>query len=310
MKQHDHLFREMVADPAAREHMVRLCLPDLADQLDLNTLTMVDATFTNGKQADLLVSMRYHRDPNRIAHVLVEHKSYHDRSVMLQLLGYTVELWNKLGQAVPAEDQGLRPEIHLVVFYHGKTRWTAPRELGGLYATTAPGGENPDSGHQHTISVPYRLVDLNTIEPALVAAPDPRVRAFLTTFQYVFRTLSPAMAETVLDAVMAPGLEPGVTRRLMDYLFHNTGKDNVDTILTELEKRRYTVEGGAIMTMAQELIRRGTEKGIEKGIKKGIAQVARKMLETGLSLNTIEETTGLTKEQIAALKNGNGQNEQ
>ncbi len=58
MKPHDEIFREMVSDPEAQRDMIRICLPDLAARIDLDSVTAVDATFTGGKQADLLLSMR------------------------------------------------------------------------------------------------------------------------------------------------------------------------------------------------------------------------------------------------------------
>lgn len=50
----------------------------------------------------------------------------------------------------------------------------------------------------------------------------------------------------------------------------------------------------------------GHEQGIEQGIKQGIKQnnidVAKKMLDKKLDITTIEEITGLTKEEIMKLK--------
>jgi hypothetical protein len=57
--------------------------------------------------------------------------------------------------------------------------------------------------------------------------------------------------------------------------------------MTESEAAGYTVEGGDIMTMAQELMRRGKVEGLEEGVQKGReegrSEVARKMLERGVA---------------------------
>jgi len=66
------------------------------------------------------------------------------------------------------------------------------------------------------------------------------------------------------------------------------------------------------MTMAQELMRRGKVEGLEEGVQKGReegrSEVARKMLERGVAIGFVAETTGLTEDQIAALKNENTKN--
>jgi predicted transposase/invertase (TIGR01784 family) len=62
------------------------------------------------------------------------------------------------------------------------------------------------------------------------------------------------------------------------------------------------------MTVAQELRRQGREEGLKDGREEGREneriEVARRMLEKGISMDLIIETTGLTKEQVTVLKNG------
>jgi predicted transposase/invertase (TIGR01784 family) len=83
-------------------------------------------------------------------------------------------------------------------------------------------------------------------------------------------------------------------------------------LLTEWESGGYTIEGGDIMTMAQELMRRGEEKGVQKGREVGreeaTQRVARKMLDKGADLEFVLETTGLTAEQVSALVNSENKN--
>ena len=61
-----------------------------------------------------------------------------------------------------------------------------------------------------------------------------------------------------------------------------------------------------IAEATEEGYNNGHEKGYNEGIKKGIEQknidVAKKMLDKSLDITTIEEITGLTKEEIMKLK--------
>ena len=56
------------------------------------------------------------------------------------------------------------------------------------------------------------------------------------------------------------------------------------------------------MTIAQELERRGREKGLKEGRLEAARIVARNLLDRGLSVELIAETTGLTREQVTTLQ--------
>lgn len=116
------------------------------------------------------------------------------------------------------------------------------------------------------------------------------------------------MARTLLTCIIAPGVTEPVQKQLWRYLVENTGKENLDTILTEWEKLSYTVRGGDIMTMAEELIRRGKVEGKAEGLKQGrtdaFLTVVRRMLESGYEINEIQTATGFPEERITELKHG------
>jgi hypothetical protein len=85
-------------------------------------------------------------------YLLLEHKSYPDPWVALQLLGYLVRLLEREKQQRP------KPPLPLViplVLYHGERAWTASRQLADLF----------DADGDFRVFVPdfrYGLCDLNT----------------------------------------------------------------------------------------------------------------------------------------------------
>ena len=56
------------------------------------------------------------------------------------------------------------------------------------------------------------------------------------------------------------------------------------------------------MTTAEKLICEGEERGIQKGIKKGEIRIAQKMLAKGMAIDEVVEITGLSLEEIQAIK--------
>ena len=64
----------------------------------------------------------------------------------------------------------------------------------------------------------------------------------------------------------------------------------------EMEYNTYIAEA------TEEGYNNGHEKGYNEGIKQNNIDVAKKMLDKKLDITTIEEITGLTKEEIMKLK--------
>lgn len=64
------------------------------------------------------------------------------------------------------------------------------------------------------------------------------------------------------------------------------------------------------MTIAQQLEQKGIEKGIEKGIQlgeqrgieKGKLEVARSLLKMGMPIESVQEATGLSEDDLAQIR--------
>ena len=60
------------------------------------------------------------------------------------------------------------------------------------------------------------------------------------------------------------------------------------------------------MTTGMELIEKGKKEGLEQGLEQGAKQArlddARRMLEEGISADVIARVTGLSREEIEALR--------
>ena len=123
MKPHDEIFRTMASDPYAQQDLLAIALPGIVSQVDLSTLTTVDATFTGGKQADLLLSVQGTDGSPQLIYMLMEHKSYSDPVVAVQLFRYLGAIWQQQWVTRKSSERGSLPMIHPVVLYHGRRRW-------------------------------------------------------------------------------------------------------------------------------------------------------------------------------------------
>jgi predicted transposase/invertase (TIGR01784 family) len=113
---HDALFKASMQDPARAADLLRLVLPpEIFAQLDVASLRIEPNTYLDAKSAelrsDLLLSVDYGNTP-AFVYVLLEHKSYPDRWVRLQMLGYMVAIWRSTAGVGGAP---LRPIVPVLI---------------------------------------------------------------------------------------------------------------------------------------------------------------------------------------------------
>lgn len=124
-KPHDHFFRRTFGDVELATEFLREYLPaDLRDQLDLRTLSKTETSLVDEElaihQNDVLYKVDLRHEPATIyVYILIEHKSYPDKWVLLQLLRYMLKLWQ---DEVDGGATTLRPILPILV-YHGEVVW-------------------------------------------------------------------------------------------------------------------------------------------------------------------------------------------
>jgi hypothetical protein len=113
-----------------------------------------------------------------LLHVLLEHKSYADNWVALQLLGYAVRLW----EAWKKQHRSKRrpPAVFSVVVYHGRRPWTGPRSMTELIDLDPAGRER---AREHLPELRFALDDLSADPGIAVRAMSPGARLALFCLQ-------------------------------------------------------------------------------------------------------------------------------
>ena len=121
--------------------------------LDLSSLEITKDSFIDPNLqshfSDLLYKVGLQDQGQTLIYVLFEHKSFPERYVALQLLGYMVRIWE---QALH-QNQPLLPILPLV-FYHGRHRWTIAENFRALFKT-------PVELEPYLPEYRYLLYDLN-----------------------------------------------------------------------------------------------------------------------------------------------------
>ena len=147
---HDSLFRAVFSDPVHAQSLLRDQLPNnIAGLLADTPPRIVDGSFVDEdlrkSQADLLMEVDLASGGSAFVYVLVEHKSYPDAEVVLQVLGYMVSRLEGLrsGGSGPgrARCAGAVPAAN-----HSVSGLFRPRAVEG---SDRSGGYDRDHGTRH-----------------------------------------------------------------------------------------------------------------------------------------------------------------
>ena len=93
-----------------------------------------------------------------------------------------------------------------------------------------------------------------------------------------------------------------ISYQIMSHKSTNTLMSNMSMLSEENEMVRLYTKLSRREMEYNTLIVEATEKGLKEGIEQNNLEVAKKMLSKNIDITTIEEITGLTKEEIAKLK--------
>lgn len=112
---------------------------------------------------------------------------------------------------------------------------------------------------------------------------------------------------------MADYLSSPQVMALIHYLLQAGESADSEAFVRELAQR-VPQHGDALMTIAQQLEQKGIEKGRmegrtegiqlgeQRGIEKGKLEVARSLLKMGMPIESVQEATGLSEDDLAQIR--------
>jgi len=134
----DAAYKELFSHPRMVEDLLRgIVTGEWSDALDFTTLEKLPAEYVSDdlrrRQGDLLWRVRF-RDRWLYVLVLLEFQSTVDPNMALRLLVYTGLLYQDLIRRGASEQDEKLPPVLPIVFYNGRSRWTAALEVSDLIA--------------------------------------------------------------------------------------------------------------------------------------------------------------------------------
>lgn len=266
-QQHDLLFRALVDDVARAAVLIRDYLPEaiacrLSDELPvLLDGSFVDKTLTPS-WTDRLFSVSLRDGGTILVYVLLEHKSFPDPQTPLQVLGYMVDIWQRLVDGDPGKIRKLPPIVPLV-FYHGRRNWKVPTSIVDCF----------DADHglaEYLRDLRYYVRNIGYIPDDELSA-DPEIRSGLLSLKHVYQ--DGADPEPLLQTVLS-GLRDGTAfeEQVIRYMLEMYPLITMDLLVKVAHRIKPHREKDMVSLAAQEWIRQGKAEGIAEGIAEGEAK--------------------------------------
>ncbi|KNC64729.1 hypothetical protein M485_4032 (plasmid) [Yersinia pestis 14735] len=121
------------------------------------------------------------------------------------------------------------------------------------------------------------------------------------------------LTDRLATLLMADYLSSPQVMALIHYLLQAGESADSEAFVRELAQR-VPQHGDALMTIAQQLEQKGIEKGRmegrtegiqlgeQRGIEKGKLEVARSLLKMGMPIESVQEATGLSEDDLAQIR--------
>ena len=197
-------------------------------------------------------------------------------------------------------NSGSEPLLYFLVEYKARPeRMVAALQGYGGSGTTEP-----------AVELVYRLVNLSEIPLDRERLSAEALAGFIV-LRSVLRRLGTEQLRLIRDLLRNPRLNDSWVERAIRYFLSYTPKESYRKMVPILEESRYTdTRGMRMYTAADYLIDQGLEKGLEKGRKEGLSagqrqaqvNIAKRLLEKGIDIQTVCETTELPEAEVRSIQ--------
>lgn len=298
---HDLVFKQFLNNPNTARDFMQLHLPRALQQIcDFSTLKLQSGSFIEENLrayfSDVLYSMKT-LSGDAYVHVLIEHQSTPDKHMAFRLMRYAVAAMQRHLEAGHKK----LPLVIPVLFYAGKrspypwpTRWLDEFDDPAL-AEEIYGGA-------------FTLVDVTVIPDDEIM--NHRSMAALTLLQkHIHLRDLAGLVDTLATLILAKDMTGQQLVTLVNYFAQTAEMSDAEAFIRKLA-RRVPPYKEQLMTLAEQLEKKGMKKGIllgeqsgiEKGRRAAALKIAQTMLQNGMDRLTVIKMTGLNEADLVLIE--------
>jgi predicted transposase/invertase (TIGR01784 family) len=297
---HDLFFKRSMQEVLVAKDFFLANLPKhILEKINLNTLKLQSGSFVDehlrSSMADILYQVETAVGLGYIF-LLLEHQSTPEKMMPFRRLKYTINVMDKHIRQGHKE----LPLVYGLVLYHGKQEpYPYSCDIFDLFSDKTMAKE--------FLFKPFHLIDLTQVS-------DDQIRKFGLAAIFVL------IQKNIFSSEILPAIQllakwgtftaaeraklVGYIKSMLNYIANYAETNELNTLLQTLErefsKEEETKE--AIVTIREQLERRGERIGIEKGRRETQRQMAMDMLKAGESDIKIRQYTKLSQHEIDQLK--------
>lgn len=274
--------------PTARSFLEQYLPPDLARQIDWNTLrrdpeSYLD-TLLRDKYADLVFQVTLSGQEVSIC-VLLEIKTKPDHWACLYLLEVMIRIWRRQASDQEHGHRRLTPILPMIL-HQGPKGWNYSSRFQDYFEWPAGSGE---AAARYGVSFEHVLVDLSRV-PFEAIKGNARLRLILSVLKMVRENRVQGEIERLIRLLFEVEQSEDMARFLQvlaEYLIQSEEPITASTI--ERLAASFPEDGRAkLMTIAEQLKAFGREEGREEGLAKGREEGERRGMVMGQIVNCRE----------------------
>ncbi|EGM0591907.1 Rpn family recombination-promoting nuclease/putative transposase [Salmonella enterica] len=281
---HDAFFKQFLMHPDTARDFLDIHLPaEIRGICDLDTLRLESSYSVEEslkeQYSDVLYSVKMQGTSGYI-HVLIEHQSTADKKMAFRMMRYAIAAMHRLLK----DENGPLPLVVPLLFYQEKTS-PYPLSMSWLDMFALP------ELARRIYSEPFPLVDITVI-------PDDDIMQHRRI----------ALLERLVTLISAEYTTESQLNSLLSYMVQRGHTDQPQVFYRELANRLPQEE--SMMTLAEWFEEQGMQKGVREGMLEGKREglqegkteerrnIARRMLESGMTREAVAQITTLTDDEI------------
>ncbi|EKL0022221.1 Rpn family recombination-promoting nuclease/putative transposase [Salmonella enterica] len=281
---HDAFFKQFLMHPDTARDFLDIHLPaEIRGICDLDTLRLESSHSVEEslkeQYSDVLYSVKMQGTSGYI-HVLIEHQSTADKKMAFRMMRYAIAAMHRLLK----DENGPLPLVVPLLFYQEKTS-PYPLSMSWLDMFALP------ELARRIYSEPFPLVDITVI-------PDDDIMQHRRI----------ALLERLVTLINAEYTTESQLNSLLSYMVQRGHTDQPQVFYRELANRLPQEE--SMMTLAEWFEEQGMQKGGREGMLEGKREglqegkteerrnIARRMLESGMTREAVAQITTLTDDEI------------
>lgn len=297
---HDALFKQFLMHPDTARDFLDIHLPaEIRGICDLDTLRLESSHFVEEslkeQYSDVLYSVKMQGTSGYI-HILIEHQSTADKKMAFRMMRYAIAAMYRLLK----DENGPLPLVVPLLFYQGKTS-PYPLSMNWLDMFALP------ELARRIYSEPFPLVDI-TVIPDDDIMQHRRIALLELLQKHIRQRDLMILLERLVTLISAEYTTESQVNALLNYMVQRGHTDQPTVFYRELANRLPQEE--SMMTLAEWFKEQGMQKGKQEGKQEGMLEgkregkneerrnIARRMLESGMTREAVAQITTLTDDEI------------